>query len=601
VLVAITDPMSTRLLRGQLAYLREAGFAVALLSSPGEDARRMAADEGAALVEVPMAREISPLRDLAALLAIVRALRRMRPDVVNAGTAKAGLLVTLAAWLVRVPSRVYTLRGLRLETTRGPLRALLWTLERLTCALAHRVVCVSPSLRARAVEVGVVPAAKTVVIGGGSSNGVELARFGAVHDARAAGLRAELGVDGAPVAGFVGRIVRDKGIEELAAAWAALRDEFPAARLLLVGPLEAGDPVSPASVDALRADPRVHLAGGVDDPAPYYRLMDVLVLPTYREGFPNVLLEAGASGLPVVATRVPGCVDAVAEGETGSLVPARDADALAAALRPYLADAELRRRHGAAARERVAARFGRERIWEGLAALYRELARGADGGPRRDLAARASGGTGYRVAKRALDVAGAGLGLILLAPVLLLAGAAVWASMGRPVLFAQPRAGLHGRRFVLYKLRTMADRRDASGALLPDEQRMTRVGTWLRESSVDELPQLINVLRGDMSLVGPRPLFLDYVPLYTPAQAERLRVPPGLTGWTQVNGRNLLDWEKRLELDRWYVRHASLWLDLRILARTVWAVLRRVGVHQEGHVSSETFRGSSPAEGREAP
>lgn len=377
LLLGITDPSSAVLIRGQLAWLRDAGWRVTLLCGPGEAVRRLAEDERVELAEVPMAREISPRHDLASLREVVRVVRRVRPEVVNAGTAKAGLLVMMAAWLCRVPGRVYTMRGLRLETTRGLLRAVLWTVEWLTCALATRVVCVSPSLRARAVELGVVRAGKTVVIGGGSSNGVDVARFGPTpaNTAEAARLRQalELPQDG-PVVGFVGRLVRDKGIGELAQAWARLRDEFPRARLLLVGPAEEGDPVDPAVIAALRADPSVTWTGRVGDPAPCYLLMDLLVLPTYREGFPNVVLEASASSLPTVATRVPGCVDAVAEGRTGALVPPRDAAALAIAIGAYLRDPELRRAHGAAARERVETEFRRERIWRGLAALYGELA-----------------------------------------------------------------------------------------------------------------------------------------------------------------------------------------------------------------------------------
>ncbi|MBW3571380.1 MAG: glycosyltransferase family 4 protein [Gemmatimonadetes bacterium] len=392
LLVAITDPLSTVLLRGQLAHARAAGFDVTLISGPGARARQLAAEEGVGLVEVPMVRELSPLRDLVSLWRVFRVVRRLRPDLVNAGTAKAGLLVTAAAWLNGVPGRIYTMRGIRLETHRGFFRHLLWGVERLIGAMVHRVVCVSPSLRARALQLGVVAPEKTLVLAGGSSNGVQVERFGAgANGPAAARLRGELGLQGAgPVVGFVGRLVRDKGVRELAEAWSMLREEFPDARLLLVGPEESGDPVPSAVLQALREDARVTLTGGVFDTAPYYLLMDMLVLPSYREGFPNVVLEAGASGLPVVTTTVPGCVDAVEDGITGLHVPAGDARALSAALRRYLADPGLRRRHGDAGRARVNAEFRRERIWEGLIDLYREMvvANTAAAGP----AARASPG-----------------------------------------------------------------------------------------------------------------------------------------------------------------------------------------------------------------
>jgi glycosyltransferase involved in cell wall biosynthesis len=188
-------------------------------------------------------------------------------------------------------------------------------------------------------------------------------------------LRARLGISpDAAVLGFVGRLVRDKGIAELAAAWGMLRDEFPGAHLVLVGPEEPQDPVPPGTMELLRQDPRVHLVGPADS-APWYAAMDVLLFPSYREGFPNVPLEAAAMGLPVVATRIPGCVDAVADGETGTLVPPRDAGALAGAVRPYLASPALRSQHGRRGRERALRDFGQEAIWAALHAEYLRLLR----------------------------------------------------------------------------------------------------------------------------------------------------------------------------------------------------------------------------------
>lgn len=195
--------------------------------------------------------------------------------------------------------------------------------------------------------------------------------------------------------------------------------------------------------------------------------------------------------------------------------------------------------------------------------------------------------------KRCVDTMLAGLGLALLSPVLLGVAAVVRLSLGSPVLFRQVRPGLRGEPFEMLKFRTMRDAHDAHGRLLPDAERLTAVGRFLRATSLDELPELLNVVRGEMSLVGPRPLLMEYLPLYTPEQARRHEVRPGITGWAQVNGRNALSWDEKFRLDVWYVDNQSLWLDLRILLRTVKKVFVREGISQEGHATMEKFRGQT--------
>lgn len=193
--------------------------------------------------------------------------------------------------------------------------------------------------------------------------------------------------------------------------------------------------------------------------------------------------------------------------------------------------------------------------------------------------------------KRALDGLLSAVALALLAPVLLgVAGLIFW-RMGSPVLFSQERPGLGGRPFRVYKFRTMLDAHDAHGQCLPDAQRLTALGLLLRRWSVDELPQLFNVLKGDMSLVGPRPLLMAYLPLYNPTQARRHDVRPGITGWAQVHGRNAISWEDKFALDVWYVDHASLWLDVRILWMTVRKVLVRDGISAQGEATMPQFEG----------
>ncbi|MDH4064554.1 MAG: sugar transferase [Acidobacteriota bacterium] len=194
--------------------------------------------------------------------------------------------------------------------------------------------------------------------------------------------------------------------------------------------------------------------------------------------------------------------------------------------------------------------------------------------------------------KRVVDLVGALAGLVLALPVLLVAGFVIRATMGSPVLFTQLRPGLHGRPFRLAKFRTMTDLRDANGELLPDVERLTTVGRMLRSTSLDELPGLWNVLKGEMSLVGPRPLLMEYLPLYTPEQARRHDVRPGVTGWAQVNGRNAISWDERFALDVWYVDHQSLWLDAKILLRTVVRVLARHGISASADATMPKFTGS---------
>ncbi len=202
---------------------------------------------------------------------------------------------------------------------------------------------------------------------------------------------------------------------------------------------------------------------------------------------------------------------------------------------------------------------------------------------------------GYR-GKRIFDLVLTVPALVLLSPVLVTIALLVRIKLGSPILFRQQRPGLYGRPFTLLKFRTMTDAHDADGNLLPDEQRLTSFGQFLRRTSLDELPELFNVLKGDMSLVGPRPLLMQYLDRYTPQQMRRHEVKPGITGWAQVNGRNALTWEQKFALDIWYVDHLSLWLDLKIILLTIWKVLRREGISREGFATMPEFMGRQSGE-----
>lgn len=373
-----TDPITAfRLMDGQLAHMRERGFDVIVITAPGSLLERTAEREGVRAIAVPMTREMSPLADARALLQLIGVLRELRPTIVNAGTPKGGLLGVVAARACGVPVVVYLLRGLRFEGATGAKRLLLAAAEHVAGGLAHRVFVNSDSLRARFVALGCAKLEKTWVPAHGTSNGVEVERFAPSDEVRAwaAAERLRLGIaPDAFVVGFVGRFVRDKGLQELLSAFREAAESEPRLRLLLVGEHDASDPLPHAVRLALAEDERITCTGFVDEPARYYALMDLFAFASYREGFPNAPLEAAAAGLPVVAVRATGTVDAMIAGETGTLLERGDSSGFAQALLRYVRSPSLGRRQGAAGQARVSQSFRREAVWAAIEAEYRRLA-----------------------------------------------------------------------------------------------------------------------------------------------------------------------------------------------------------------------------------
>ncbi len=355
--------------------MQENGFAVHAASSPGYLLDDFAGRYDVPVFGVPMARKITPLRDLVSIWRLWRIMRRIKPQVVHASTPKGGLLGAIAARLARVPVVIYHIRGLPFQPRSGWRRRILKLSEWMACKAAHDVFCVSHSIRLVAIEEKLAPADKIQVFLGGSSNGVDSSgRYCPENypaDARQR-TREELGIPlDATVIGFIGRVVCDKGIRELEQAWQSLREEFADAHLFLGGPVEDKDAVPAEVMKRLRADPKVHWSDGyVVDVSHFYTAFDLVVLPTYREGLPNAVIEGGAMRLPVVATDIPGCTDALEDGVAGTLVPAGEAEPLRAALAAYLADPEMRRRHGLAGRARVERDFQQERLWRKVLERY---------------------------------------------------------------------------------------------------------------------------------------------------------------------------------------------------------------------------------------
>jgi len=358
--------------RGCITNLCSSGFDVSTVTASGPE-QELIRLEGASTFDVPINREISPLADVLSLWRLWRVLRSIRPEITNSGNPKAGLLGGLAAVLAGVPCRIYTLHGIRFETTTGVKRRILAWTERIACKCSHRVICDSLSLQQRAIKLGLVEETKTCVI---PCHGVEVERYVDTIENldKADELRRELNLSKKSlVIGFVGRFTRDKGIPELIDAYDKLRCEYPTLRLLLVGRFEDGDPVPLNLRMRIERDESILRPGFVSDTSSYYHLMDIAVLPTWREGFGLVNIEAQAAGKPVVTTRVTGAIDSVLEGETGILVPAGDVAALVQAIGSLLGDASRRAKMGRRGQKWVTREFSRGKILAELTYEYHNL------------------------------------------------------------------------------------------------------------------------------------------------------------------------------------------------------------------------------------
>lgn len=369
LLVATTVPTTAwTLMRGQLQYLQRNGFDVVLVSSPGPLLDQTGRREGVEVRGVPMAREPSPKADLVAAWRLFRLLSVEHFDICYAGTPKAGLLAGLAGAVAHTRTRIYVLQGLRLETESGWRRVVLWLTEWITIHVAHHVVVVSPSLRDRARALRLLGKSRDVVLGRGASNGVDVDKLAPTRENEALGaaIRSALSIpEDAFIFGFVGRLTVDKGIDELIAAFARVQRQRPDAWLLVVGAEELGGLPARTRASLVQLQ-NARFTGWVDDTTPAYHAMNCLVLPTYREGLPNVSLEAAAAGKPVIATSATGAVDSIVDGKTGLLVQPRSADDLTAAMTRIAAHPEWAQAMGEAGKRFVRHTYANEIVWRAL-------------------------------------------------------------------------------------------------------------------------------------------------------------------------------------------------------------------------------------------
>lgn len=363
-------------LGGQIQFMQAKGFEVAAISSDGPDADFVEQRDKIKVYRIPIRREISPLSDIVTLWRLRRQLRKLRPAIVHSQITKGGMLGMVAAKLAGVPVRIFKIQGIKAEGETGWRKWVVDKCDTLACACADRIFSVSKSAMEAAIARGYTRPDKITVLGAGSCNGVDaLGRFNPEKYPKTVRtqLRQRYGIEeDALVLCFVGRIVRDKGVGELVTAWQKLKADFPNLYLLMVGDYEDEHVLSETAKEALVTDKRIKITGFVRDTPEHYLAADMVVLPSYREGFPYAPLEAAAMSLATVATRVTGCVDAVVDGQTGVLVPTKDPDALYQAVRKLLLNEELRNELGQAARKRVLEKFLPEPMWE---ELYQEYSR----------------------------------------------------------------------------------------------------------------------------------------------------------------------------------------------------------------------------------
>lgn len=372
IVIGITAAASTILIKGQMKHFADQGFDVYLVAPQEQRTVDYCRDEGGTLLPVTIERDISLSKDFSSLRQVVSHFRKVKPDVVNVGTPKIGLLGMIAARLTGVPVRIYTCRGFRFEHERGPKRKILIFMERLAGRFAQKIICISPSLERLSHELKVFPADKTVVIKKGSSNGIDLKRFdpAKVSPSDTASLKEDLGLAGNFVYGFVGRLYDRKGIIEIYHAFNELYNSNPNIRFIFVGGVEKEQIADMSVLEAIQRHPGILCVGPQADVPLYLSLMDVFVFPAWGEGFGNVLVQAAAMGVPVISTKATGCRDAVSDGFNGMLLEPRNVNAVKEAMTLLYNDQGLREKYGRNGIE-WAKNFDSVAIWEAMKKLYK--------------------------------------------------------------------------------------------------------------------------------------------------------------------------------------------------------------------------------------
>jgi lipopolysaccharide/colanic/teichoic acid biosynthesis glycosyltransferase/glycosyltransferase involved in cell wall biosynthesis len=574
-----------------LTRLKNQGYEVHVACSEGRYTSGIKA-RGFTVHSILIERRINPISNFKSLWNLYRLIQKEKFQVVHVHTPIASVLGRIAAWLAGVPIIVYTVHGFYFhENMNKTIRKALIRLERILCRVTTTVFTVSNEDAQTAIKEKICPEKKVNWI----SNGVDINRFSVETDSDSIRRRYGLSPND-KVIGFVGRLVKEKGIINLFEAVQHIVTLVPDVKLLIVGDREESDrdkhvqKILTGMVNQGGLSSRILFTGFIENIPEVLSAMDIFVLPSYREGLPISVLEAMASGKPVIATNIRGCREEVIPGQTGLLVPINDSRSLADAIVRLLSDEELALEMGLKGRKRVEELFDEEFTIEKQLQAYQEIigekyvveAFTCNVRPEKPF---------QLFVKRTIDIMVSFVCLALLFIPFLIIAVLIKLESAGSVFFFQERVGKDGKIFNIWKFRTMIENAMEQGLgvnVAVNDSRITRIGNTLRTWGIDELPQLINVLKGEMSIVGPRPTLSYQVKQYDNFQLQRLRLKPGITCLSIVKGRNSLSWNQRIKYDVFYIRHWSLWFDIEIIFKTFWVILvSKKGIYGKSGVNDD--------------
>ena len=569
-----------------MEYMLSQGWQVIALSPEGAYSNKFR-NFGINHISYPINRgSLNPITELLTIFRIWKTFILLRPTLVHTFTIKPNIYGTIAAQLAGVQYIVNSITGvgsyIQTEHEKSFSRYVIVQLYKVMSIFTNRTIFQNGDDQELFINLGISNPRKIRMIKG---SGVNLQNFNMNRFTRNEyyELRKLYGITNEQVVvTCVARLLKDKGVIEFCEAARLLKKDWgDKVAFLLVGDYYDGNPtaISKNYINQLVATNVIKFLGWKSNMPPIYMISDLVTLPSYREGLPVSLQEAMAMGLPIVTTNVPGCRETVDEGTNGILVPHKDVEALMNAIDYLVKNPTLRQQMGLSSRKKAELNFDAKKISEEHNFLYCELIK--------ENTEKTTNEFMFRLFDLFVTLAISPV----IVPILFLTFILSKYFMGTPVFFTQLRPGKYGLPFKLYKFRSMTNMKNIDGKFASDETRLTKYGSLLRRTSIDELPSLWNVLRGDMSIVGPRPLLLEYLKLYTPFQSQRNEVKPGITGWAQIKGRNAISWDEKFALDVWYVNNKSIWVDIKIIIMTIKKVIFQEDIHAKNMATMEKYQG----------